>query len=395
MNDFERESELVPRDLPSRLATAISLFIIALTATTIAIAVLVPFPESLTCPFVLTPEGGADPVKAPLAGAIERVEVSDGDTVSKGDILFTIRSKDYAILRARVDTLERQVAAKAPLLEATDAQHRTSHRAAQVRVSSLVSELEFVKSRKKNAARLRTLAEKAFKKALISEDALLRERQADVEAGRELERLRRSLAEARVQVVETKTTHTADDAKRRVDDERLAGELAEAKAALTLLQRHVDQGAGNVIPVTAPYDGIITGMAIERAGPDVTIDRGVVLCQIARAGARLRAQLAVPELDAGRVTVGQPVKLMLDAFPYPRFGTRSATVAWVSPSAYKGSIRTRANIIDATVVVDGKTKPLQPGMKGTARIITGERTLAAYAFEPLRQLRENIPHSKQ
>jgi hypothetical protein len=34
--------------------------------------------------------------------------------------------------------------------------------------------------------------------------------------------------------------------------------------------------------------------------------------------------------------------------------------------------------------------PLRAGMTGTARIQAGRRTLIEYAFEPLRQLRENV-----
>jgi len=120
------------------------------------------------------------------------------------------------------------------------------------------------------------------------------------------------------------------------------------------------------------------------------IERGEILCRVARQEARLLAEIPIAELDAGRVTPGQPVKIMLDAFPYTRYGTKSATVTWVSPTASEGAVRTQASLIDDFVVVDGKSKPLRAGMVGQAHVVVGSRTLAEYALEPLRQIKENL-----
>jgi len=42
------------------------------------------------------------------------------------------------------------------------------------------------------------------------------------------------------------------------------------------------------------------------------------------------------------------------------------------------------------MLVSGRPQPLLPGMVGRADIIVGRRTLVSYAFEPIRQLRENM-----
>jgi multidrug efflux pump subunit AcrA (membrane-fusion protein) len=68
---------------------------------------------------------------------------------------------------------------------------------------------------------------------------------------------------------------------------------------------------------------------------------------------------------------------------------------WISPSAVTTSDGPRfiaLGSLDRTVISPrpGQTLPLRVGMRGEANIIVGGRTLIEYAFEPIRQLRENM-----
>jgi hypothetical protein len=49
-----------------------------------------------------------------------------------------------------------------------------------------------------------------------------------------------------------------------------------------------------------------------------------------------------------------------------------------------------ASLEQTSLLAHGMPRPLQPGMKGEARIRVGARTLIEYAFEPIRGLRENL-----
>ena len=49
-----------------------------------------------------------------------------------------------------------------------------------------------------------------------------------------------------------------------------------------------------------------------------------------------------------------------------------------------------ADLSDAAVRVGATTRPVLPGMSGVAAVVVGRRTLASYAFEPLRQMREAL-----
>jgi hypothetical protein len=68
---------------------------------------------------------------------------------------------------------------------------------------------------------------------------------------------------------------------------------------------------------------------------------------------------------------------------------------WISPSAVTttdGSHFVALGSLDRYEISPraGQVLPLRVGMRGQAHIIVGGRTLIEYAFEPIRQLRENM-----
>jgi multidrug efflux pump subunit AcrA (membrane-fusion protein) len=111
-------------------------------------------------------------------------------------------------------------------------------------------------------------------------------------------------------------------------------------------------------------------------------------------GEDLQAELIVPQSALALISPGQSVKMLYDAFPYQRYGVRYGTVGSATPVSVSGDDRSEFVVIadpaERVVVVNGQDRPLLPGMRGTARIVVGSRSLIAYAFEPLRMLRETV-----
>jgi len=124
------------------------------------------------------------------------------------------------------------------------------------------------------------------------------------------------------------------------------------------------------------------------------VGEGDALGEIACTSDRLRAELTVPQSGLSLVRDGQGVKLRYDAFPYQRFGVRFGVVRWVGPGTVdpsdSGGFRALVDLDGPTFDVQGKPRPLLVGMGGVADIVVGTRTLVSYAFEPIRQLRENM-----
>jgi len=107
----------------------------------------------------------------------------------------------------------------------------------------------------------------------------------------------------------------------------------------------------------------------------------------------------VPSRAIGFIVPGQRVRLMVDAFPYQRFGTLGGSVSTVSravlsPNEVLGKVALTEPAYRITVRLDrqdidafGRSVPLQPDMTLKADIVLEGRSLAAWLFEPLISVR--------
>jgi adhesin transport system membrane fusion protein len=144
--------------------------------------------------------------------------------------------------------------------------------------------------------------------------------------------------------------------------------------------------------ILTPCSGALLRRQIEAS--DAYAVEGDLPSELACAGEKLQAKLTLPESGSVRIRPGQVATLLYDAFPYGLYGVRYGTIRWAG-SAVVDSQNSRnfhafADIDDKTILVDGQPRPLRAGMRGTAKIVLGKRSLISYAFEPLRQLKESF-----
>ena len=174
-------------------------------------------------------------------------------------------------------------------------------------------------------------------------------------------------------------------------------ELKKTALHIEALGKQLRDCQGDLFLVRAPYAGTVLSIAFKRTGDVVAV--GQALCEIARSEGAPRGRLTVAEEGIPRLRQGQPVRLYFQAFPYQRYGTCGGTLQWISPAAVTGADRpafVALVALDAlTMNVAGEAKPLRVGMRGEARIMVGRRALIEHAFEPLRQLRENMGGSAE
>lgn len=203
-----------------------------------------------------------------------------------------------------------------------------------------------------------------------------------------------SLEQQRIQM------QTRRDAARQAIAERRAStdaELARLAAARAELTQHEAQLRGQQsFTLTAPIDGSVTAL-IARVGQ--AVQQGQQLMTIVPIGGHLEAELYVPTRAAGFLTRGQDVKLKIDAFPFQRFGTIGASIDRVSrapvlPDAV-GAVTGQqepvylvsADMPHVMVRAFGRDHPLLPGMTLRADIVTAERSLFEWLFEPIFAIR--------
>jgi multidrug efflux pump subunit AcrA (membrane-fusion protein) len=181
-------------------------------------------------------------------------------------------------------------------------------------------------------------------------------------------------------------------AEQRELERRLAEDVAKSRIRVTALREELDQSRGAELTVTAPCEGAVLRLAVN--APGAVVQDGDVLAELACAGERLRAEVSVAPAGAGRIAPGQVVRLLYDAFPYQRYGIKRGTVQWVSPATVvvreQPVFRVLVDVEDTAVRVGGESRRLLAGMGGRADIVVGRRSLIAYAFEPIRMLRESL-----
>src|SRR6185295_8333585 len=90
---YEPDPPFLETDPPHWIARGLSTVIIAMFAVAIVVAAVVRVPETVSGPFVLVPEHGADPVRAAREGTVTEVRTAEGQTVERGATLFMIRSQ--------------------------------------------------------------------------------------------------------------------------------------------------------------------------------------------------------------------------------------------------------------------------------------------------------------
>jgi multidrug efflux pump subunit AcrA (membrane-fusion protein) len=170
-------------------------------------------------------------------------------------------------------------------------------------------------------------------------------------------------------------------------------EVEKLKVRIGALKKDLENAQQNLLMVRSPYEGVVISVDQRTAGSFV--QQGQVLCQLAPKGSKPRARMTLSEAGLPRLAVAQRVRYFFEAFPYQRYGTITGKVDWISPSAVTstdGSRFVALGSLDRYEISSrpGQALPLRVGMKGSAHIIVGGRTLIEYAFEPIRQLRESM-----
>jgi multidrug resistance efflux pump len=328
--------------------------------------------------------------------------------------------EEDARLRGRLAHVSQQLGEQGAIRENRQAQYRAALAINDNEIEVTKQEIEFRKQQYTIARELADRSESYYKAGVLSWLEHSNRQLEASKAGTSVQQLAKQLESARLKerqltseeqqreiewklnldqlMTERKAIGAAIDklrheqaAHRSAFDELERGlreETEKARIRSAALTAELGQSRGNEQIVLAPCAGVLLRLSVRR--PGAVVKEGEPLGDLACDGSGLQAELTVTASGAGQIKPGQRVKLLYDSFPYQRFGVRHATVRWVSPATVDGQFRAFADVDDQAIVVAGERRSLSVGMGGRADVITGRRQLIAYAFEPLRQLHENL-----
>ena len=383
---IELESEMLPQDPPPWVIRNTAWVLLSAFLVGLLFAIAMHLPEAVHCPFILIPATGADPIQAAHQGVISRVSVSEGQTVSKGDELFVLRSDEIHTLDTELRTLSEDLRTKENGLTRTESAYQAQLNIKLTEIEQAKSEVKFRENHSKTSRDLVARMEKLSKEGGISEVDLLKLRLEAAGSEKDLSVAQRTLQQTNLERERMET----DYAKLRGEQE---AEIEKLKVRTAALKADLENAQQNLLTVRSPYDGVV--ISLDRPTVGSVVQQGQVLCQLAQRNAKLRARLLLKEAGLSKLAVAQKVRYFFEAFPYQRYGALNGTLDWISPSAINSSDGPRfiaLASLEKTAIPGGKGQslPLGVGMKGEAHIIVGGRTLIEYAFEPVLQLRENL-----
>lgn len=324
-------------------------------------------------------------------GILAELHVRQGDIVSAGQVLAKLQDTKF---RAAADELQNQI----------DALEIKRHRLeAQMKGAFEFTVPEMLAQRSPGI--------------LASERGLLIARQTDFTSRREsarqiMDQLNAELANMEqlykqkiVALIEVnKARKAATDARAKYNEIGTQAELEQAEEYsqtlrdLTTLRQEqrlaVDQLNRTII--TSPMAGIVNSLAVTTIGG--VIRPGEEILEIIPLGEELFVEARVRPEDIASVQPGQDATIKLSAYDYTIYGSLRGKVDFVSADTFEDERNPRAEpYYRVTVRVDksGFTErqqsiEIRPGMRATAELQTGAKTVLQYLLKPLYKSREAL-----
>lgn len=170
-------------------------------------------------------------------------------------------------------------------------------------------------------------------------------------------------------------------------------ELSQINSAKSQIKSGIlDLSIQDGVMVKSPSDGIISNLNF-KVGE--TVSSSSPIATVSPNNDSMFAELIIPTRSAGFVKKGMPLRIMIDAFPYQKYGLVDATIVEISNSALGPSeinfpieikepvYRIVAKLSKSTLNIDGNKNRIVPGMLLKADVILDKRTLLDWLLEPL------------
>jgi hemolysin D len=142
----------------------------------------------------------------------------------------------------------------------------------------------------------------------------------------------------------------------------------------------------NLYTLVAPIDGTVQQLTVHTVGG--VVSSAQPLMQVVPTKRVIEMDAYLQDKDVGFIKLGQPAQVKIDAYDYTKYGAIGARVETVSSNSIDDDKRgliylVRVILSRSTIIVDGRTLPLKPGMSGTVEIKTGSRRVVSYLLSPL------------
>jgi type I secretion membrane fusion protein, hlyD family len=428
-NYSAREAEFLPAGLevvetPPTYAGRIAVWTIAaLMAAILLWSIFGTVDEVAVTTGKIIPDGYVRTLQAYDKGIVRTIYVTEGQKVSKGDVLMeldpTISEADLAKVRKQAayarlrlerlqaeknggafhpdrnstDLDEKEISSEQALFASREADYHTRLYAAQQEAAKAEAEL---RSSKIDLAKLRSLyaieADKENRYAALVDEAAIAEISLIDQRGRRI-----AVEESANEQEETVSGNSAALSKAIWD-------LANVKAERQLsIDQEIDQTQQELfqaneelkkaaeqhelIKILAPDDGYVSNLQVHTLGSVVTTAQA--LMELVPEGTRLEIETWAQNKDIGFLQEGQEADVKIESFDYQKYGVVSAKLTNISPNSIEDPEQGRVYRLlltpeKDTIDIEGRKVPLSSGMNVTAEIKTRKKHIYEFFLEPFK-----------
>lgn len=381
-----------------RSTTMIVVALSVLALGFLGFAVLGEYARSETVRGILTTDPPAAKVNIPRQGIVTTVHVEDGDVVQAGDPLLVVDTdvltgEGGRIAASAVESLDDETT----LQRRQSSDIRNSYRNASFQVEAQIADLEsqittferqvvmqegMIESNRGLFAK----AEKVAARGFVSGVEIERRRQQLIQSEQQLASLRQQLSSTRAALQRAILQRSSIDTE-------MSRELGLLEASVTRLDRERMQLAGSKdFIVTSPIEGRVTALQLSQGQ---TATPGISALTVVPVSKTIEAEVFAPSRAIGLVREGQEVNLLIDAFPYQRFGNidarvESVTATIIDPRQIDAPFKIEEPVFKIKVAIKegadqlaSRGMVLQPGMTLHASIVLERRSFLEWLLSPL------------
>jgi len=357
---------------------------------------------------------------------IREIHVRAGDRVNRGDLLATLdptfSQADHDQLRNRVGAFDASIARLRAELASSDyvaanlgdadavlqrnmfLQRKSAREAqmqnfdaqiasAQANLATAKNEEAVLVQRLDNMRAIESMRSTLMDKEVGSKLNFLLSRDARLDVESNLARVRGNIADYahRVDKVQADQKVFAEDFRRTAFQD-LVETLTKRDSASEELKKV--ELRRQLIVLRAPADAIVLEVASRTIGS--VVREAETLFVLVPRDVALQAEVNVEGRDVGQISLGQPVRIKFEPFPFQKYGTGTGSVRVISQDSFapdpKSEAARRTIVPYYRVLVDlsdvklrllGDRVQLIPGMAVTAEMKVGQRSVISYFLYPL------------
>jgi len=351
----------------------------------------------------INPSNGLSVIRADQGGRLTQVYVNEGDVVKAGQLLFESRidvgteagfiaERRLENTDVRLSELNEQVNSAKRRFSLDRDRLRSQINNLELEISALKDRYDLQAKSTKNSKERMEKFQKLLADDIVSESEFLSTR--DQSIGEDL-----NLAAVKQQVISREGNLSVARYSLKEIDGLEEQELSQLKLQIGQLEesRTSLEGSSRYV-MRSPITGTISALQ-GQVGQSIVPQAPVMT--IVPANSKVIATLLAPTRTAAFLEPGQDVNLLIDAFPYQKFGVQRGIISEISetpfrpgeldsPIAFEESVyRIKVSLDKQTVLAYGNEVPLKSGMTLQGDLITDRRTLIQWMLDPLFTLKRN------